>query len=68
MPSVNTWQPGKKRWMWRPRSYQAGAGDYLTVLTAQHRLWSAQSSLIALQQTDFGKPYHPVAIARGGIE
>lgn len=35
------------------RSYQAGAGDYLTVLTAQRSLWSAQESLIALQQTDF---------------
>ncbi|TAT60627.1 TolC family protein, partial [Enterobacter cloacae] len=28
------------------RSYQAGAGDYLTVLTAQRSLWSAQESLI----------------------
>ncbi len=35
------------------RSYQAGAGDYLTVLTAQRSLWTAQESLIALQQTDF---------------
>ncbi|MCF0008353.1 efflux transporter outer membrane subunit [Enterobacter hormaechei] len=34
------------------RSYKAGAGDYLTVLTAQRSLWSAQESLIALQQTD----------------
>lgn len=34
------------------RSYQAGAGDYLTVLTAQRSLWSAQESLISLQQTD----------------
>lgn len=35
------------------RSYQVGAGDYLTVLTAQRALWSARASLIALQQTDF---------------
>lgn len=35
------------------RSYKAGAGDYLTVLTAQRSLWSAQESLIALQQTDW---------------
>ena len=34
------------------RSYKAGTGDYLTVLTAQRSLWSAQESLIALQQTD----------------
>jgi multidrug efflux system outer membrane protein len=35
------------------RSYQVGAGDYLTVLTAQRALWSARASLITLQQTDF---------------
>jgi multidrug efflux system outer membrane protein len=35
------------------RSYQAGAGDYLTVLTAQRSLWSASESLISLQKTDF---------------
>lgn len=35
------------------RSYEAGAGDYLTVLTNQRSLWSAQQDLIALQQTDF---------------
>ncbi|CCJ90622.1 RND efflux system, outer membrane lipoprotein CmeC [Cronobacter turicensis 564] len=35
------------------RSYQAGVDDYLTVLTAQRSLWSARTSLIALQQTDF---------------
>ena len=35
------------------RSYEAGIGDYLTVLTARRTLWSAQQSLIALQQTDF---------------
>jgi efflux transporter, outer membrane factor (OMF) lipoprotein, NodT family len=32
--------------------YQAGSGDYLTVLTARRTLWSAQQSLIALQQTE----------------
>ena len=35
------------------RSYETGIGDYLTVLTARRTLWSAQQSLIALQQTDF---------------
>lgn len=35
------------------RSYETGAGDYLTVLTDQRSLWSAQTDLIALQQTDF---------------
>lgn len=35
------------------KSYQIGSGDYLTVLTAQRTLWSAQESLIALEQTDF---------------
>jgi Outer membrane protein len=35
------------------RSYEAGVGDYLTVLTARRTLWSAQQSLIALRQTDF---------------
>ena len=35
------------------RSYETGAGDYLTVLTDQRTLWSAQTDLIALQQTDF---------------
>ncbi|MBV6817834.1 TolC family protein [Rahnella sp. PD12R] len=35
------------------RSYETGAGDYLTVLTDQRSLWSAQVDLIALQQTDF---------------
>lgn len=34
------------------RQYQLGSGDYLTVLTARRSLWSAQQSLIALQQTD----------------
>ncbi|SNY66695.1 efflux transporter outer membrane subunit [Enterobacter sp. CC120223-11] len=34
------------------RQYKGGIGDYLTVLTAQRSLWSAQQSLIALQQTD----------------
>ncbi|MGY6031255.1 efflux transporter outer membrane subunit [Phytobacter sp. AG2a] len=34
------------------RQYQAGTGDYLSVLTAQRSLWSAQEGLIALQQTD----------------
>ncbi|XTZ37833.1 efflux transporter outer membrane subunit [Salmonella enterica] len=34
------------------RQYQAGTGDYLSVLTAQRTLWSAQESLISLQQTD----------------
>ena len=52
MPSVNTWRRSKKRWMWRRAVIKAGAGDYLTVLTAQRSLWSAQESLIALQQTD----------------
>lgn len=33
--------------------YQAGSGDYLTVLTNQRTLWSAQLELIALQQTDY---------------
>lgn len=33
------------------KSYQAGSGDYLTVLTAQRALWSARSGLISLQQT-----------------
>ncbi len=35
------------------RRYQAGVGDYLTVLTAQRSLWSAQQALLALQLTDF---------------
>jgi len=35
------------------RTYQAGTGDYLSVLTAQRSLWSAQESLITLQLTDF---------------
>ncbi|MCZ8804533.1 TolC family protein [Escherichia albertii] len=35
------------------RRYQAGVGDYLTVLTAQRNLWSAQQELLALQLTDF---------------
>ncbi len=30
-----------------------GVGDYLTVLTAQRSLWSAQQELLALQLTDF---------------
>ena len=34
------------------KRYQAGSGDYLTVLTAQRTQWSAQESLIALQQTE----------------
>ncbi len=34
------------------KRYQAGSSDYLTVLTAQRTLWSAQQSLIALQQTE----------------
>ncbi|MFW0766939.1 efflux transporter outer membrane subunit [Trabulsiella odontotermitis] len=34
------------------KRYQAGSDDYLTVLTAQRTLWSAQESLIALQQTE----------------
>lgn len=34
------------------RQYQAGSGDYLSVLTAQRSLWSARTSLISLQQTD----------------
>lgn len=34
------------------RQYKAGTGDYLSVLTAQRSLWSAQESLISLQQTD----------------
>lgn len=34
------------------RQYQAGSGDYLSVLTAQRSLWSAQEGLISLQQTD----------------
>ena len=34
------------------KSYQAGVGDYLSVLTAQRTLWSAQATLISLQQTD----------------
>ncbi|MBW2850405.1 TolC family protein, partial [Escherichia coli] len=33
--------------------YQTGVGDYLTVLTAQRSLWSAQQELLALQLTDF---------------
>lgn len=34
------------------KRYQAGSSDFLTVLTAQRTLWSAQQSLIALQQTE----------------
>ena len=34
------------------KRYQAGVGDYLTALTAQRTLWSAQQGLIALQQTE----------------
>ncbi len=34
------------------KSYQAGVGNYLSVLTAQRTLWSAQATLISLQQTD----------------
>ncbi|MVT04672.1 multidrug transporter [Enterobacter sp. 10-1] len=34
------------------RSYQAGIGNYLSVLTAQRTLWSVQATLISLQQTD----------------
>ena len=34
------------------RRYQTGVGDYLSVLTAQRTLWSAQATLISLQQTD----------------
>jgi outer membrane protein TolC len=34
------------------KSYQAGVGDYLSVLAAQRTLWSAQTTLISLQQTD----------------
>lgn len=34
------------------KRYRAGSSDYLTVLTAQRTLWSAQQSLIALQQTE----------------
>ncbi|HFF8548340.1 TPA: efflux transporter outer membrane subunit [Kluyvera cryocrescens] len=34
------------------KRYQAGVGDYLTALTAQRSLWSAQQGLIALQQTE----------------
>ncbi len=33
------------------KSYQAGVGDYLSVLTAQ-RTWSARTTLLSLQQTD----------------
>ena len=34
------------------KRYQTGVGDYLSVLTAQRTLWSAQATLISLQQTD----------------
>lgn len=34
------------------KRYQAGSGDYLTALTAQRTLWSAQRSLLTLQQTE----------------
>lgn len=34
------------------KRYQAGSGDYLTALTAQRTLWSAQQSLLTLQQTE----------------
>ncbi len=34
------------------KRYQAGVGDYLTALTAQRTLWSAQQTLIVLQETD----------------
>ena len=34
------------------KSYQAGVGDYLSVLTAQRTLWSAKATLLSLQQTD----------------
>ncbi len=34
------------------KSYQAGVGDYLSVLTAQRTLWSAKTTLLSLQQTD----------------
>ena len=34
------------------KRYQAGVGDYLTALTAQRALWSAQQTLIELQQTE----------------
>lgn len=34
------------------KRYQAGVGDYLTALTAQRTLWSAQQALIELQQTE----------------
>ena len=35
------------------KRYQTGVGDYLSVLTAQRTLWSAQATLISLQQTDY---------------
>ena len=50
------------------RSYQAGAGDYLTVLTAQRSLWSAQESLISLQQTDLENRITLWQSLGGGIE
>lgn len=34
------------------KHYQVGTGDYLTALTAQRTLWSAQQSQLALQQTE----------------
>jgi len=34
------------------KRYQAGSSDYLTALTAQRTLWSAQQSLLTLQQTE----------------
>lgn len=34
------------------KRYQAGTSDYLTALTAQRTLWSAQQSQLALQQTE----------------
>lgn len=49
------------------RSYQSGIGDYLTVLTAQRTLWSAQLDLITLKQTDFNNRIDLWQSLGGGI-
>ncbi len=45
------------------KSYQAGVGDYLSVLTAQRTLWSAKTTLLSLQQTDLNNRITLLAVA-----
>lgn len=48
-------------------SYKSGVGDYLSVLTAQRTLWTAQLEWIALKQTDFNNRITLWQALGGGI-